>query len=200
MAEKTKRVVVVGIPGVGKTTIVSNVKSVLEENGIKTILAEFGKIMLEEANKFDIKNRDEIRRLSIREQKKLQNLAAERITQINADVVVIDTHLFINTKEGYYPGLPFDLLNNLKPTNLVLITANPEEIYQRRQNDSSRDRDIISIDSIKNDIDVSKMLISCCSIVSGAPFKVLTNHENSITDCTQKMVSLILDNNPKKDK
>jgi adenylate kinase len=197
LEEKTKRIVVVGIPGVGKTTVVSSVKNTLEEKGVKTILAEFGKIMLEEANKLNIKNRDEIRRLSIDEQKKLQNLAAEKISQINADVVMIDTHLFINTKEGYYPGLPFDLLNNLKPTNLILITANPEEIYHRRQNDSSRDRDIISMDSIKNDIDVSKMLISCCSIVSGAPFKVLANHENSITDCTQKMVSLILDTSKK---
>ena len=193
MEEKTKRIVVVGIPGVGKTTIVSSVKNALEEKGVKTILAEFGKIMLEEANKLNIKNRDEIRRLSISEQKKLQNLAAEKISKIKAEVVIIDTHLFINTQEGYYPGLPFDLLNNLKPTNLILITANPEEIYHRRQNDSSRNRDIISMDSIKNDIDVSKMLISCCSIVSGAPFKVLANPENSITDCTQKMVSLILD-------
>jgi adenylate kinase len=199
LEERIKRIVVVGIPGVGKTTVVSNVKNTLEEKGVKTILAEFGKIMLEEANKLNIKNRDEIRRLSIYEQKKLQNLAAEKISQINADVVMIDTHLFINTKEGYYPGLPFDLLNNLKPTNLILITANPEEIYHRRQNDSSRDRDIISMDSIKNDIDVSKMLISCCSIISGAPFKVLANHENSITECTQQMVSLILDNS-KKDK
>ena len=199
MEEKTKRIVVVGIPGVGKTTVVSSVKNTLEEKGVKTILAEFGKIMLEEANKLNIKNRDEIRRLSISEQKKLQNLAAEKISKIKAEVVIIDTHLFINTQEGYYPGLPFDLLNNLKPTNLILITANPEEIYHRRQNDSSRNRDIISMDSIKNDIDVSKMLISCCSIVSGAPFKVLANPENSITDCTQKMVSLILDTS-KKDK
>jgi adenylate kinase len=199
LEEKTKRIVVVGIPGVGKTTIVSSVKNTLEEIGVKTILAEFGKIMLEEANKLNIKNRDEIRRLSIYEQKKLQNLAAEKISQINADVVIIDTHLFINTKEGYYPGLPLDLLNNLKPTNLMLIIANPEEIYHRRQNDPSRDRDIISMESIKNDIDVSKMLISCCSIVSGAPFKILANHENSIMDCTQKMVSLILDTS-KKDK
>jgi adenylate kinase len=66
----------VGIPGVGKTTVVSNVKNTLEEKGVKTILAEFGKIMLEEANKLNIKNRDEIRRLSIYDQKKLQNLAA----------------------------------------------------------------------------------------------------------------------------
>ena len=193
MVERTKRVVVVGIPGVGKTTIVSGVKSSLEEEGIKINLAEFGKIMLEEATKLKIKNRDEIRRLSIEDQKKLQNLAANKISKIESDVTIIDTHLFITTKEGYYPGLPLELLNHLKPTNLILLIANPEEIYHRRQNDSSRERDIISMDSIKNEIDVSKMLISCCSIISGAPFKILANHEGAVTECTQKMVSLILD-------
>jgi adenylate kinase len=193
LEERTKRIIVVGIPGVGKTTVVSNVKNTLEQTGIKTILAEFGKIMLEEAKKLNIQNRDEIRRLSIEDQKKLQNLAATKISQIYSDVVIIDTHLFINTKEGYYPGLPAHLLNNMKPTHLILIIANPEEIYHRRQNDSTRVRDIISMDSIKNEIDVSKMLISCCSIISGAPFKILANHEGSLTDCTRKMVSLILD-------
>jgi adenylate kinase len=193
LEERTKRIIVVGIPGVGKTTVVSNVKNTLEQTGIKTILAEFGKIMLEEAKKLNIQNRDEIRRLSIEDQKKLQNLAATKISQIYSDVVIIDTHLFINTKEGYYPGLPAYLLNNIKPTHLILIIANPEEIYHRRQNDSTRVRDIISMDSIKNEIDVSKMLISCCSIISGAPFKILANHEGSLTDCTRKMVSLILD-------
>jgi len=190
---RTKRIIVVGIPGVGKTTVVSNVKNSLEQTGIKTNLAEFGKIMLEEAKKMNIQNRDEIRRLSIEDQKRLQNLAATKISQIYSDVVIIDTHLFINTKEGYYPGLPAHLLNNIKPTHLILIIANPEEIYHRRQNDSTRVRDMISLDSIKNEIDVSKMLISCCSIISGAPFKILANREGSLTECTQKMVSLILD-------
>ena len=193
MEGRTKRIIVVGIPGVGKTTVVSNVKNSLEQTGIKTNLAEFGKIMLEEAKKMNIQNRDEIRRLSIEDQKRLQNLAATKISQIYSDVVIIDTHLFINTKEGYYPGLPAHLLNNIKPTHLILIIANPEEIYHRRQNDSTRVRDMISLDSIKNEIDVSKMLISCCSIISGAPFKILANREGSLTECTQKMVSLILD-------
>jgi adenylate kinase len=193
LEERTKRIIVVGIPGVGKTTVVSNVKNTLEQTGIKTNLAEFGKIMLEEAKKLNIQNRDEIRRLSIEDQKKLQNLAATKISQIYSEVVIIDTHLFINTKEGYYPGLPAHLLNNMKPTHLILIIANPEEIYHRRQNDSTRVRDLISMDSIKNEIDVSKMLISCCSIISGAPFKILANHEGSLRECTQKMVSLILD-------
>ena len=74
MVERIKRVIVVGIPGVGKTTVVSEVKKALEQLGIKTTLAEFGKIMLEEAKRVNIKNRDEIRRLQIEDQKNLQRL------------------------------------------------------------------------------------------------------------------------------
>ncbi len=194
MVEKNKRIIVVGIPGVGKTTIVSEVKKSLEELGIKTSLAEFGKIMLEEAKRVNIKNRDEIRRLQIEDQKNLQKLAATRISEIISEIVIIDTHLFITTFEGYYPGLPLDLLNLLKPSNLVLIIAKPEEIYHRRQNDSSRDRDIISIESIQNEIDVSKMLISSCSVISGAPFKIVHNNENHLEHCTKKLVNLIISN------
>ena len=91
MEEKTKRIIVVGIPGVGKTTVVSSVKNTLEQTGITTCLAEFGKIMLEEAKKLNIKSRDEIRRLSIDEQKKLQNLAAKKIDKLiileNAEII-----------------------------------------------------------------------------------------------------------------
>jgi adenylate kinase len=71
LEEKSKRIIVVGIPGVGKTTVVSSVKNTLEQTGIKTTLAEFGKIMLEEAKKMNIDNRDQIRRLSIEDQKKI---------------------------------------------------------------------------------------------------------------------------------
>ena len=192
MGEKNKRIIVVGIPGVGKTTIVSEVKKSLEQLGIKTTLAEFGKIMLEEAKRVNIKNRDEIRRLQIEDQKNLQRLAATRISEIISEIVIIDTHLFITTFEGYYPGLPLDLLNVLKPSNLVLIIAKPEEIYHRRQNDSSRDRDIISIESIQNEIDVSKMLISSCSVISGAPFKIVHNNENHLEHSTKKLINLIV--------
>ncbi|HJS64781.1 MAG TPA: adenylate kinase [Nitrososphaeraceae archaeon] len=194
MVERIKRIIVVGIPGVGKTTVVSEVKKALEQLGIKTTLAEFGKIMLEEAKRVNIKNRDEIRRLQIEDQKNLQRLAATRISEIISEIVIIDTHLFITTFEGYYPGLPLHLLNLLKPSNLVLIIAKPEEIYHRRQNDSSRDRDIISIESIQNEIDVSKMLISSCSVISGAPFKIVHNNENHLEHCTKKLLNLIISN------
>lgn len=194
MGEKSKRIIVVGIPGVGKTTVISEVKRSLEQSGIETVLAEFGKIMLEEAMLHNIKTRDDIRRLHIKDQKNLQRITATKIAKINSDIVIIDTHLFINTLEGYYPGLPMELINLLEPSNLILIIAKPEEIYHRRQNDSTRDRDIISIESIQNEIDVSKMLLSSCSVISGAPFKIIANTENHLHDCVKNLVNIIMSN------
>jgi len=192
--EKSKRIIVVGIPGVGKTTVLSEVKKSLEQLGVQTALAEFGKIMLEEALLLNIKNRDDIRRLQIKDQKNLQRKTATKIAQIISDIVIIDTHLFINTFEGYYPGLPMELINQLEPSNLILIVAKPEEIYHRRQNDSTRDRDIISIDSIQNEIELSKMLISSCSVISGAPFKIIANDENHLKECIKNLVNIIMSN------
>ena len=194
MDEKSKRIIVVGIPGVGKTTVLSEVKKSLEQLGVQTALAEFGKIMLEEALLLNIKNRDDIRRLQIQDQKNLQRKAATKIAQIISDIVIIDTHLFINTFEGYYPGLPMELINQLEPSNLILIVAKPEEIYHRRQNDSTRDRDIISIDSIQNEIELSKMLLSSCSVISGAPFKIISNDENHLKECIKNLVDIIMSN------
>ena len=94
---KTKRVVIVGIPGVGKTTVVTEVFNQLQQKNIKLENLTFGTIMFEEAQKLGISNRDEMRKLSVDEQKNLQIKAAQTIAQINTVVVLIDTHLFIKT-------------------------------------------------------------------------------------------------------
>ena len=192
MVEKNKRVIIVGIPGVGKTTIVSKVKDMIESKTNFTIfLAEFGKIMLQESSKLNIGGRDEIRKLSLKKQRELQNITAKKIAELSYDIVIIDTHLFINTKEGYYPGLPKTLLDILQPTNLVLLLAKPHEIYFRRKNDQTRDRDIISVESIQNDLEVSTMMVSTCSVLSGAPFVILENNDDEAFECTEKLFSLL---------
>ncbi|MGD1835701.1 MAG: adenylate kinase [Nitrososphaeraceae archaeon] len=192
MVEKNKRVIIVGIPGIGKTTVVSKIKDTIESKTNFTIyIAEFGKIMLQESSKLNIGGRDEIRKLSLKKQRELQNIAAQKIAELSYDIVVIDTHLFISTKEGYYPGLPKTLLDILQPTNLVLLVAKPHEVYFRRKNDQTRDRDIISVESIQNDLEVSRMMVSTCSVLSGAPFMILENNDDQVNDCTEKLFYLL---------
>jgi adenylate kinase len=192
---ESKRVIIVGIPGVGKTTLVSKVVDLLKEKKIKVSVSIFGSVMFEEAKKNGIKSRDDLRKLSVPEQKKLQSMAAKKIASITDDAVIIDTHAFIATKEGFYPGLPHNVLEILTPDSFIMITARPEEIYNRRMKDTTRNRDIVSIDSIKKELDVTSAMLSTCSILCGSPIKMILNSEGKIDEVAKGIVSAMGYNN-----
>lgn len=195
MAENNKRVVVVGIPGVGKTTVISRTAEILNQRGIQTAVVVFGTIMFEEAGKLGINNRDEMRRQSIEVQRHMQNLAARRIADLKDNIVIVDTHLFINTNEGYYPGLPLHLLEVIKPTNIVMIAADPEEIVNRRRIDETRDRDIESVENIQYQLDLSKVMVATCSVLTGCPFIIIMNSDNKIDETASNIVKALSDDN-----
>ena len=111
---ESKKVIIVGIPGVGKSTLVAKIVEKLKAKQKSVIVQSFGTVMLEEAKKNGISDRDELRRLSMHEQKKFQKLAAEKISKLEDDLVIIDTHAFIATKAGFYPGLPTHVLDIIK--------------------------------------------------------------------------------------
>jgi len=75
---ESKKVIIVGIAGVGKTTIVSKVVEILKAKKISVSVSIFGSIMFEEAKKKGITSRDELRKLSVPEQKELQSMAAKK--------------------------------------------------------------------------------------------------------------------------
>ena len=193
MAENNKRVVVVGIPGVGKTTVISRTAEILNQRGTQTAVVVFGTMMFEEATKLGINNRDEMRRQSIEVQRHMQNLAARRIADLKDNIVIVDTHLFINTNEGYYPGLPLHLLEVIKPTNIVMVAADPEEIVNRRRIDETRDRDIESVEDIQYQLDISKVMVATCSVLTGCPFIIIMNSNNKINETASKIVKALSD-------
>jgi adenylate kinase len=188
---RKKTVIIVGVPGVGKSTIISNATTTLQKKGTTLNTVVFGSVMFEEAKKLGINDRDQIRKQTIDVQQRLQNMTADHISSLNDSIVVVDTHLFIKTQSGYYPGLPMNLILKLNPERLILITANSEEILNRRKNDSTRTRDLISDDEIKRDIEVSLSMISSLSILTGAPFEIIYNHDNMIDSATSLLVELL---------
>jgi adenylate kinase len=193
---ESKRVIIVGIPGVGKTTIVSRVVDLLKEKKISVSVSIFGTVMFDEAKKTrGIQNRDDIRKLSVSEQKALQSMAARKIALITDQAVIVDTHAFISTKEGFYPGLPHNVLEILMPDSFIMITARPEEIYNRRMKDRTRNRDIVSIDAIKKELDVTSAMLSTCSILCGSPIKLVLNTEGKIDDAAKGIVNAMGFNN-----
>jgi len=146
---ENKKVVMVGIPGVGKTTLLTNMEKIIKNHKKSVCVISFGTLMFELAKENGIKDRDELRKLSVSEQQKLQKLAAEKIALHDEDVVIIDTHAFISSSEGYYPGLPEHVLKIIKPTNFVSVSAKPEEIYNRRMKDDTRNRDKITLANMR---------------------------------------------------
>jgi len=70
--DESKKIVIVGIPGVGKTTVVTKVFEMLNSKSKSVSVVSFGNLMFEEALKYGTKDRDDLRKLSISQQQDLQ--------------------------------------------------------------------------------------------------------------------------------
>lgn len=192
LEENSIRAVIVGIPGVGKTTVISKVVKILEDKGLKVDTVVFGTLMFEEANKKGVQNRDEMRNLSILDQRNLQEDAAKRIAEMKENIVIIDTHLFIRTSEWYYPGVPMNVTNIIRPTHLLLIVADVDEITMRRQTDKTRNRDLPSKVDLQNEIDISKMMLITSANLTGSPFTIIENSKDDAQKAAQDIVRILV--------
>jgi adenylate kinase len=189
---RPRRIVIVGIPGVGKTTVVSKVVEILHSKGKQPKMVNYGSVMLEEATRIhNLKSRDEIRKLSIETQRALQVHAATSISKMDEEIVIVDTHLFIATKEGFWPGIPMDVLQALKPTNLICVTATPKEILYRRKNDSTRMRDEATEESLQRELDAANSLLFASTVITGCPALVAINEESHVEQTAETIVRAI---------
>ena len=191
LAGVSKKIIIVGIPGVGKSTLVTKIVEILNSRQKSVSVNSFGTIMFEEAQKNGIKNRDDLRKLSMKQQQNLQKKAAQNIAKLEDDLVIIDTHTFINTNAGFYPGLPNSVLEIIKPSNFISVYARPEEIYNRRMKDTTRQRDVVSIDNIKKEMAISDAMLSSCAVFSGSPMKPIFNTEGKVEEAAKTVISAI---------
>jgi adenylate kinase len=190
---ENKRAIIVGIPGVGKTTVITRAAELLNKKRKTTTVVVFGTVMFEEAKKkLGLKSRDDMRRMPIEDQRRLQEMAAQRIAEMKDDIVLVDTHLFINTGEGYYPGLPMRLLNIMKPTNIVMVAADPGEIAERRKTDQTRQRDNATAENIQKELDISQVMVASCSILTGAPFAIIMNSDGRVDEAAANIAKILL--------
>jgi len=189
--DESKKIIIVGIPGVGKTTLVAKVVEMLKQSNKTVIVQSFGTVMLDEAKKNGVKDRDELRKLPMSKQQELQKSAAQKISKLEENIVIVDTHAFIATKSGFYPGLPYHVLEIIAPSNFISVSARPEEIYNRRMKDESRHRDLVSIDSIKKELAVQDAMLSSCSVLSGSPMKSVLNSQGNVEEAAKSVISAI---------
>ncbi|MDH2900990.1 MAG: adenylate kinase [archaeon] len=190
--QKRRRIVIVGIPGVGKSTVVAKVVEMLNAKGKSSKVINYGTVMLEQAMKsHSVRSRDEIRKLSIEAQKNLQVHAASEISKMEGEFVIVDTHLFISTTEGFWPGIPMNVIQALMPTNLILVSAKVEEILGRRQKDATRSRDPATKELLEKELVAATSLLYASTVIAGCPALIVENHEGAVDEAALRIVTAI---------
>lgn len=179
------KVILAGVPGAGKTTILKLVKEKMHNLNI----INFGDIMLKYAKGL-VEHRDQIRKLNTIKIKALQKKAAMHIAHLKEKNLIIDTHFSVKTQAGFMPGLNEAMLKIIKPDIMILITAKPEHIWERRHTDLSRKRDIEGLDDIIEHEKVNISYLITYSTLAFCPFKIIRNDNNMQEEAVKKLLEV----------
>jgi len=178
-------IVVTGIPGVGKTTVMKKAAE-----GMDIEFVTFGTVMSDIAIETGlVKDRDEMRKLTLEQQKDLQIKSAEKIA--NMGNLILDTHCTIKTPKGYMPGLPEWVVKRINPTAIVIVEADPAEIFNRRANDPTRNRDPDSKEQIDEHQMINRAAAMAYAALTGATVKIVFNHDNAIEDAVKQAAPVL---------
>lgn len=184
---------VTGVPGSGKTTVLSEAVKALEKIGVRYQVVNYGDVMLRiMSERLGVKHRDEMRKIETGVYREIQREAGREIASMarNSNVIV-DTHCLIKKPEGYYPGLPVWVLEELKPDILVIVEADPEEIAGRRQRDAGRVRDMDLIEEIAEHQQMNRAVAMAYAALTGAAVKIVQNREGRLNEVVEKIVEVL---------
>ncbi|KSW12377.1 adenylate kinase [Pyrodictium occultum] len=191
-------IIVTGVPGVGKTTVLNHVSEMIRERGGEILVVNFGDYMFRVASEQGlVKHRDEMRHLPLRKQLELQEHAARSIRSdaeqglSERGFLFIDTHAVIKTSTGYWPGLPENVVKELRPDSIVLVEAPPEVILARQQRDKTRVRsDIGGVEAIKLLLDMARSAAMSSAVLVAASVYIVENVEGNPRVAAGKVVEL----------
>lgn len=178
-------IIVTGIPGVGKTTVMQTAAQ-----SRQLPIAVYGTVMFDVAKARGlVTDRDAMRRLPPHTQKTVQREAASRIASMGD--VIVDTHCTIKTPAGYLPGLPAWVLEALQPTTIVLVEADPKEILARRQKDDTRKRDDDTLEAIAEHQETNRRFAAAYATLTGATVHVVHNRDGRVDDAIRQMLPVV---------
>lgn len=180
------RVIVTGVPGVGKSSVMEGVSK-----AFAVPIVNYGTVMFEEAKARGLVTaRDEMRKLPAETQRGVQAKAAERIGAMSS--AIIDTHCLIKTAEGYLPGIPMTVLTLIGPHTVVLVEAPPAQIFGRRARDATRRRDSDTVELIDEHQQLNRATASAMAVLSGATLKIVPNLDGGVAEAVRVLSEVFL--------
>lgn len=188
-----KVIVVTGAPGAGKSTVVDAALKELKSKGIEYSLINYGDVMLELMREREgIADRDEMRKVPTEPYRKIQRDAGRQIARAaEKKPVLVDTHCLVRKPEGYYPGLPIWVLEELKPESIVIIEAAPEEVAARRAKDATRRRDEELLAEIVEHQQLNRAIAVAYAALTGAAVRIIHNRDGKLSKAVKEMVKAL---------
>ncbi|GAY26245.1 adenylate kinase [Desulfurococcaceae archaeon AG1] len=192
--------IVVGVPGVGKSTVVDLSVKILSGRGLRTVVLNYGDYMFKRLSLVGVvRSRDEIRGLPIRIQVENQAEAARMMIRSASEelqgskgLLIVDTHLLIRTPSGYWPGLPLHVAQELKPDAIILIEASPEEILSRQARDKTRVRkDYADPAIIEEMMRMNRIEALVVASFTGATVNIVYNREGEAEKAARELASIL---------
>jgi len=165
------KIVVAAVPGAGKSTVLEYLKKKMPEVKIVSV----GDLIFEIAKKkFKIKDRDELRKkLSIKQERIVQERSAEKISRMKEKNILIDTHMCIKTPSGYFPGMSDKVASIVKPDVVIVLDFNPKDVIERRKKDPKRKRDIETEEAIDEHQEYTKQFALNTAAKAEAAFEII---------------------------
>jgi len=193
-------VVVTGVPGVGKTTVISHLRRLAEEQGVKVEVVNFGSFMLDFAVRNGIiDDRDKIRTLPLRRQLDLQARAAKAIIEYAGSrldengYLIIDTHALVRTRSGYWPGLPKHVLDELLPDMIAVIEADPQTVADRQARDKSRYRaDFGGAAGVARLMEYARAASFASAVFYASTVAIVENREGAAEEAARELLGYML--------
>jgi adenylate kinase len=196
MSETRNVVIVTGIPGVGKTTVINTaVDIVKEKHGEDVLILNIGTEMFEVAsNKGLIEDRDELRKMPTAKQREVQRIAGENIAEKAKKArVIVDTHTLIQTGNGFLIGLPEWVVRAISPKTVVLVEADPANIAGRRSTDETRTRDEQLTEDIRTHQEMCRAAAVAVGTITGATARIIKNREGQVEVAAQQLADTLME-------
>lgn len=195
MTESRNVVIVTGIPGVGKTTVINTaVEQVKEKSGEDVLILNIGTEMFEVAVKAGhVKDRDELRKLPTSTQREVQRKAGEAIAKKAKGKTIVDTHTLIQTNNGFLIGLPEWVVTAINPKTVVLVEADSDKIASRRSGDDTRTRDEQAIADIQIHQEMCRAAAVAVGTITGATVRIIKNREGLVEEAAAELADTLME-------
>jgi adenylate kinase len=184
-ARTSRRIVVTGVQAVGKSSLCAHFAGLPH-----TAVKEMGQEMAREgADRGILAGYEDLPALEYSARVELQKVVASRIREDRTRLVLVAAHLFVSGPEGYVPGFPEAVIDALDLSGIILLTAPPRQIVDRR----TTQRPGVPAEAwlIQRELDIVQASAVHTSMRLGIPVAILDNPDGALDQTIAKTRAII---------